>query len=152
MAAATGMVALGGCGGDDAGTATAAKATRTPAATVAQVAETATATPSPAPVPAALRGRWRRVVRSAGVPEGAWRIEVGRKGSTDVYIPRTQKVDFTMQLGTDGRRLTLGPVPLCQSTGMYTWRASGQHLRLAVANDPCSVRAGVFEGTWTRAR
>ena len=155
-AAAAGLIALAGCGSDDEQTAT-AKATRSPAPTAAPAAETATATPAPAPVPAVLRGRWQRTVRKADLgaivlPLGAWTIDVGRKGSTDVYAPRRDSVDFTMQLTVDGRRLTFGPAPACTSPGTYTWRATERRLTLADAEDTCSVRAAAFSGTWTRGR
>ena len=151
-AAVAGVLAMAGCGsGDDTDTA-AAEATRSPAPTATAAAAAAAAEPKAAPVPATLRGSWRRVVRSTGLPQGAWRLEIGRKGSTDVYTPRTQTVDFTMQLAVDGRQLTLGPVPICASTGTYTWRASGRHFTLAGGKDTCSARTELFEGTWTRER
>ena len=150
-AAVAGLFAMAGCGSDDDTTATAAKATASPA-------PTETAAPAPGPVPAALRGRWGRTMRAAdfgtaaALPLGVWSIDVGRKGATDVYAPRKDSVDFTMDLTVDGRRLTAGTAPLCTSTGTYTWRATGRRLTMALVEDTCSPRAALFGGTWTRMR
>jgi hypothetical protein len=162
-AAAAGVLALAGCGSDEDKTATAetpapAAETAAPAAeTAAPAAGTATATPAPAAVPAALRGRWQHTVRQEDLgaivlPLGTWTIDVGRKGTTDVYAPRKDSVDFTTQLTVDGRRLTFGPFPACTSPGSYAWRVAERRLILADADDTCSARAAAFVGTWTRGR
>jgi hypothetical protein len=86
------------------------------------------------------------------LPVGAWIIAVGPKGSTDVYAPRRDTVDFTMQVTVDGDRLTFGPSPACSSPGTYTWRATERALTLSDADDTCSARSAAFTGTWRRPR
>jgi hypothetical protein len=152
-AAATGAFALAGCGSDEDKTATAESA-RPPAPTATPEAA-ATPAPAAAAAPAALRGRWGRPVRegatAAPIPLGVWRLDVAKR-AMDVYAPRNDTIDFTMQLSVDGRRLTVGPAPACTGAGTYTWRASDRRLRLAVVEDACTLRASLFEGAWTRAR
>ena len=161
-AVAAAIVAIAGCGSGDSDTAT-AKATSSPAET-ATAAETATpaaqAAPAAAPVPAALRGRWRRTMRArdwkvagGGLPRGTWRVAIGRRGTMAVYTPRTTSVDFRTELAAEGKKATIGSVPICPTTtGRYRWKASGRRLTLATVKDPCAPRDALFGGTWTRAR
>ena len=145
-----GAVALSGCGSsaDDAARAT---PTATPAKTATAV--------SAATLPAGLRGRWERTMRNRdwkpagrGYPTGTWRFDVARNGDVDVYLPRTDTVDFSTQFATAGQQLTIERIPVCSGeTGRYTWRASASELTLTVTDDhDCVPRAALFGGTWHR--
>jgi hypothetical protein len=154
--ALAGMVALLGCGSGEEKTA-AAKASGSPAPTATRAV--AASTPAPAPVPASLRGRWRRTMTEAdwkpaggGFPRGTYRLVVDRAGGMEIYFPRTDTVDFSTQLTVDGRRLTIHEVPICASTGSYTWKATGTRLTLATMKDGCAPRDALFGGPWTRQR
>jgi hypothetical protein len=142
-----GVLAVAGCGsgGDDTASAT---PTGTPRA--------ATSAPA-AGVPAALRGSWKRAMTlrdwgSDGYPLGTWRFDVDDDGAVNVYLPRTDSVDFSTEFAVAGRRLTIDAVPLCPGeTGGYSWRANGDELMFtAVDDDECAARAALFGGTWTR--
>jgi len=78
----------------------------------------------------------------------SWRA----RSRVDVYLPRTTTVDFTTQFAAAGERLTIASVPICPGeTGKYTWKASGDDLKLIVVGDgSCAARAALFGGTWHR--
>lgn len=113
-------------------------------------------------VPAKLVGCWRRNVTAAdftragtgGFPTGVWSIRIKSGGRLDAYLPGGNCgsfADFTTSVSAAPRRLTIKPVPVCVSSGVYSWRVSGRLLTLqAVADKNCAPRIGLFTGVWKR--
>jgi hypothetical protein len=132
----------------------------TTSATTRTVAQAAAPEP-PDAVPDALRGSWKRTMKTrdwgpggSGYPTGTWRLDIDEHGAVGVYLPRTDAVDFTTQFVVKGRHLTIDTIPVCPGqTARYTWRASKDELTLAVVgDDACKPRAALFGGTWSRRR
>jgi hypothetical protein len=146
-----GALALSGCGsGDD--KASSATPTRTPA-------QTATSATSTASLPARMRGSWTRTMRprdwkpaGSGYPLGTWRLDVPRDGAADVYLPRTDTVDFSPQVAVAEKELTIEDIPVCPGkVTRYSWRATASELTLTVVDDDdCTQGATLFGGTWHR--
>ena len=125
-------------------------------------AATQVATPAQQPaaaMPDGLVGSWKRMMRARdwrpageGYPVGTWRFHLDRHGQLDVYLPRTDTVDFSTDFVVEGHRLTIDTVPVCPgNTGRYRWRRSADTLTFTVADDQeCTARAALFGGTWTR--
>jgi hypothetical protein len=144
-----GALALSGCGsGDD--TTKSANAAEGPAETTTPVSATA--------LPDELRGSWKRTMKpkdwksvGSGYPLGTWRFDIARDGDLSVWLPRTDKVDFTTTIAVDGDQLTIESIPICPGeTGRYAWRAAADELTLTVDDDACAPAAALFGGTWHR--
>ena len=116
-------------------------------------------TASTASLPAGLRGSWARTMKprdwksvGSGYPLGTWRLDARRDGAANVYLPRTDSIDFSATFVTTGEQLTIADVPVCPGeTGHYSWRAAAGELTLTVTDDGgCAPAAALFGGTWHR--
>jgi hypothetical protein len=108
-------------------------------------------------VPQALVGCWHRHVGAlpVGTSAGVWLIGITRAGKLAAYAPGSPKCDassdFTATVAVAGKHLTVGPVPVCATKGVYTWKASRNTLTLqATAEKSCALRALLFAGVWKR--
>lgn len=113
--------------------------------------------PPATPDATALEGTWQRDVSGAGVDgwNGPWRILLDRSGVLGMIGPRggTVEVDGASYRVVDDRVLVDPFVnDVCADTdpGAYRWQVEGSRLVLTVVDDPCTPRAAVLEGTWTR--
>ena len=84
-----------------------------------------------------------------------WLVKITRAGNLAAYTPGSKKCgaapDFTTTVSAAGRKLTIGPVPLCSTKGHYIWKASAKTLTLrATADKKCSGRSRIFTGVWKR--
>lgn len=107
--------------------------------------------------PRAMVGCWQRHVGTlpTGTPAGVWLVKITRAGKLAAYTPGSKKCgadsDFTATVSAAGRRLTIGPVPLCPTKGRYIWKASAKTLTLrATADKSCVARSMLFTGVWKR--
>jgi hypothetical protein len=108
-------------------------------------------------VPQALVGCWHRHVGPlpVGTSAGVWLVGITRAGRLAAYTPGSTKCDsssdFTATVSVVGKHLTVGPVPVCTTKGVYTWKASRTTLTLqATADKSCAPRALLFTGVWKR--
>ena len=123
-------------------------------------AATAVASPaSPNGLPAKLVGCWRRPVNEPGLDKGVWSMWIKKDGTLVMYYPGTTCAstgpnaapDFISTVAAAGQQLTIGTLPVCQSTANYSWKLTGAHLTLrAVTDKGCVARRELFIGTWTR--
>jgi hypothetical protein len=77
-------------------------------------------------------------------------------GRLAAYTPGSTKCDaysdFTAALSVTGNALTIGPVPVCATKGVYTWKATRNTLTLrATADSNCAVRRLLFAGVWRKS-
>ena len=108
-------------------------------------------------VPQGLVGCWHRHVGAlpVGTSAGVWLVGITRAGELAAYSPGSTKCnassDFTATVSVVGNHLTVGPVPVCATKGVYTWKASRNTLTLhATADKSCAPRALLFTGVWKR--
>jgi hypothetical protein len=108
-------------------------------------------------VPSALIGCWSRHVGAlpVGTGPGVWLVKITKAGKLAAYTPGSTKCDgdfdFTATVSVAGSHLTIGPVPVCGTKGLYTWKASGKRLTLrAVAEKSCAARRLLFTGVWKK--
>ena len=108
-------------------------------------------------VPQQLVGCWHRHVPAlpVGTPAGVWLMKITSGGELAAYTPGTTSCaaepDFTATISAAGSRLTIGPVPVCGTKGMYGWKAAGKTLTLqATADKRCSPRTLLFTGVWRK--
>jgi hypothetical protein len=87
-----------------------------------------------------------------GYPLGRWRLDIDSKGDVDVFLPRTDKVDFSTEFAVDGSRVAIEDIPVCPGQrSRYTWRANSHTLTLSVVDDGgCAPAAALFGGAWQR--
>ncbi len=119
-------------------------------------------------VPAKLVGVWSRNVTQAnwnkygqgraGFPVGVWSIVIKKNGDVEFYVPGSYVTgckacvpdvvtDFTIRATS----LTVGPVPVCSTKGIYSWKVSGRLLTLrAIADKKCGAREALLSGLWKR--
>ncbi len=100
-------------------------------------------------LPPRLVGHWTRDVTAA---DQRWSITIKRGGGVDVFPPGGTSPVATIPFSLAGRRLTIGPVPVCPDTrGVYSWKLAGGLLTLkTVADKQCPHRVAVFSGRWRR--
>jgi len=115
------------------------------------------ASASTSAVPGKMAGCWQRHVPTlpVGTPAGVWLMKITPAGKLVAYAPGMTSCgaysDFTATVSVAGSRLTIGPLPLCATKGVYTWRAGASTLTLrATADKRCSARALLFTGVWRR--
>jgi len=108
-------------------------------------------------VPAAIVGCWSRHVGAlpVGTGPGVWLVKITKAGRLAAYTPGSTKCDadsdFTATVSVAGSHLTIGPVPVCGTKGLYSWKASGNTLTLqAVAEKSCAPRRLLFTGVWRK--
>ena len=108
-------------------------------------------------VPKAMVGCWHRHVPALpGLsPAGVWLMRITSLGQLAAYTPGTtscaSEPDFNAIVSITGNRLTIGPVPVCATKGVYRWAATAKTLTLhATADKSCSPRTVLFNGVWKR--
>ncbi len=93
---------------------------------------------APSAVPGQLVGRWT----NAGY---VLRI----KPNGRVVFKLGPEVIAETATGTP-TRVTFGPAGACLKKGTYSWKLTGQSLRLRPAGEPCSIRRSFLTVAWTR--
>jgi hypothetical protein len=118
-------------------------------------------------VPKNIVGGWSRNVTATnykqygvapGYAVGAWTILVTKNGSVYVYVGRGYPpncnacvADFTTRLTVAGPRLTVAPIPVCSTPGVYGWKTTERSLTLTqIADKHCGPREALFTGVWKR--
>jgi hypothetical protein len=118
-------------------------------------------------VPKQIVGGWSRDVTTTnykqhgvapGYPVGAWTMLVLNTGVVYVYTGRGYPphcnacvADFSTSLTVVGPRLTIAPIPVCSTPGLYGWKTTGRVLTLTlIADKHCGPRAALFTGAWKR--
>jgi len=108
-------------------------------------------------IPQSLVGCWHRHVGAlpVGTGPGVWAIKITRAGKLAAYTPGTTACnaysDFTATVSVVRNVLTIGRVPICGTTGIYTWKASAKTLTLQAKTDQnCPSRAMLLTGVWRR--
>jgi hypothetical protein len=136
-------------------------------AVVVPVSSGAAGTQQATSVPKNIVGGWSRNVTAAnwkqygvspGYAVGAWTILVLKTGVVDVfggrgYPPRCNActADFTTRLTVAGPRLTIAPIPVCSTPGVYRWKKTQRSLPLTlIADTHCGPREALFTGVWKR--
>jgi len=86
---------------------------------------------------------------------GVWHISIRANGALAAANPSTPKcngyTDFTSRITVKAATLTIGRLPLCTSSGSYTWKVVGKTMTLRKKKDTCSLRVLLFAGNWKRA-
>ena len=115
-------------------------------------------------VPTKLLGVWHKTMTSADWNRaglyrdvGVWTFVVKKVGTVTIYKPGAYQpgcsacADFTTTFRPNGSHLTLGSVPVCSFSGVYSWRLTGRTLILTpTADKKCIVRATFLGGRWKR--
>jgi hypothetical protein len=108
-------------------------------------------------VPGKMAGCWHRQVPTlpVGTPAGVWLMKFTPAGKLVAYAPGMTSCgaysDIPATVSVAGSHLTIGPLPLCATKGVYTWKAGASTLTLRVTADKrCSARALLFTGVWRR--
>ncbi len=107
-------------------------------------------------VPKSLVGCWHRHAPAlpVGTPAGVWLMKLTSSGELLAYTPGTKSCsaepDFTSTISVVGSHLTIGSLPVCSTTGKYTWKAAGKALTLKATADTCSSRKLLFAAGWKK--
>jgi hypothetical protein len=146
--AATGMVALSGCGSEEAAT---EKATAAPTR-----AQSAT-------VPEQLVGIWTRKVAgrtSKWVAPGVVSMKVDRDGNVEIYEAGTDPASeclteeycWAMVIRARDGKLIIGDTPACEDQATYSYKITADKLITELVKDDCAdQRPPLFDGTtWRR--
>lgn len=117
----------------------------------------AVASASTTAVPKAMVGCWQHHVPllTVGTPAGLWLMKITTGGKLAAYTPGTASCggipDFTANITVAGSRLTIGPIKICGTRGVYTWKATASTLTLhATADKGCPPRAALFTAVWKK--
>ena len=115
------------------------------------------ASASTSTVPHSMVGCWHRRVPAlpVGTSAGVWLMKIRSGGELLAFRPGTKSCnagpDFTATISVTGSHLTIGPVPLCSTKGVYTWKAAANSLALqATADKSCLPRRLLFTGVWRK--
>ena len=107
-------------------------------------------------LPKAMVGCWDRHAPAlpVGTSAGVWLMQI-KSGELLAFTPGTKscsaQADFTGTLSVTGSHLTIGPLPVCPTKGVYTWKASAASLTLQASSDKCASRKLLFTGVWKKA-
>jgi hypothetical protein len=118
-------------------------------------------------LPKEIVGGWSRNVTATnyqqhgvapGYPVGAWTMLVLNTGDVYFYTGRGYPphcnacvADFSTRVTVVGPRLTVAPIPVCSTPGVYGWKTTGRALTLTlVADKHCGPRAALLSGVWKR--
>jgi hypothetical protein len=105
-----------------------------------------------------LQGTWKTMI-SSPVPllHGTWEITFAPNGAyTVVKAPNTKALMVSGTSTVSGSTLTLtdkgGPASCPGSTARarYTFKVTGKTLKLTKISEPCTGRAVIFAGTFTK--
>jgi hypothetical protein len=116
------------------------------------------ASASSSAVPQPMLGCWHRNFNGfpgARMPAGVWRLKITPGGRLAAYTPGTSRCGasprFTWPIHVAGNHLTIGIWPICQTFGLYTWKAAANTLTLqATTIETCSPRRRLFAGVWKK--
>ena len=113
------------------------------------------ASAAPVTTPSVLVGCWSRTIpnMTMGIP-GLWHLSIKASGKLVAFNPALSTCgsyqDFSGNIKVSGRRLTIGPLPVCPGIGVYTWNVVGALLMLRAASDPCTLRVALLSGVWKK--
>jgi hypothetical protein len=78
-----------------------------------------------------------------------------KSGKLSAFPPGTtscsDQADFVGTFSVLGSHATIGPLPVCATNGVYTWRIRGRSLALKASSDACASRKLLFTGVWKKA-
>jgi hypothetical protein len=102
-----------------------------------------------------MLGCWHRHAPPlpVGTSAGVWLIQI-RSSEVLAFTPGTKSCsaqpDFTGTISAMGSRLTIGPLPVCPTKGVYTWTTAAKSLTLKASSDTCAARKLLFTGVWKK--
>jgi hypothetical protein len=103
--------------------------------------------------PKALVGCWHRHAPAlpVGTAAGVWLMRI-KGGQLSAFTPGMTSCsvspDFTGTLSVTGGRVTIGPLPVCPTKGIYSWKIGKKSLTLKAISDTCAARKLLFTGVW----